>query len=159
MSAAYSVAPATPADAAGVAVLVGELLGEIVRATGTAAFDFDLAETQARLADFLAGGRYFVFTARDEAGDLAGFLTLYEGCALYAGGVFGTLAELYVRPECRSGGLGRSLLAEARALGAARAWTRLEVTTPPLPEFAATLAFYEREGFAVTGGRKLKMAL
>lgn len=26
----------------------------------------------------------------------------------------------------------------------------------PLPEFARTLAFYKREGFSVTGGRKLK---
>ncbi|OBS09450.1 GNAT family N-acetyltransferase [Acidihalobacter prosperus] len=159
MSPAFAVAPARPADVAGIAALVGELLDEIMRATGTAAFDFDLAATRARLADFLASGRYFAFAARDETGALAGFVALYEGCALYAGGVFGTLAELYVRPECRSRGLGRRLLAEARTLGAARGWTRLEVTTPPLPEFAATLAFYEREGFAVTGGRKLKTAL
>lgn len=31
--------------------------------------------------------------------------------------------------------------------------------TPPLPHFDKTLAFYEREGFAVTGGRKLKATL
>jgi hypothetical protein len=33
------------------------------------------------------------------------------------------------------------------------------VTTPPLPPFEKTLAFYEREGFAIAGGRKLKVAL
>ncbi|MCG8080274.1 MAG: GNAT family N-acetyltransferase, partial [Candidatus Thiodiazotropha taylori] len=27
------------------------------------------------------------------------------------------------------------------------------------PQFDKTLAFYEREGFAITGGRKLKMDL
>jgi len=44
-------------------------------------------------------------------------------------------------------------------LGATLGWKRLEVTTPPLPQFDNTLAFYEREGFAITGGRKLKLAL
>jgi len=29
----------------------------------------------------------------------------------------------------------------------------------PLPQFERTLGFYEREGFTVTGGRKLKTAL
>jgi len=47
----------------------------------------------------------------------------------------------------------------ARAFGASKGWTRLEVTTPPLPAFERTLAFYEREGFAITGGRKLKTLL
>jgi len=42
-----------------------------------------------------------------------------------------------------------------RAIG----WTRLEVTTPPLPQFDKTLAFYTREGFSITGGRKLKVVL
>jgi hypothetical protein len=40
-----------------------------------------------------------------------------------------------------------------------RGWKRLEVTTPPLPQFDATLAFYEREGFEISGGRKLKAVI
>lgn len=35
--------------------------------------------------------------------------------------------------------------------------TRLEVTTPPLPQCDRTLAFYRREGFGISGGRKMKM--
>jgi hypothetical protein len=35
----------------------------------------------------------------------------------------------------------------------------LEVTTPPLPQFDIALAFYERESFEITGGRKLKVLL
>lgn len=31
--------------------------------------------------------------------------------------------------------------------------------TSTLPQFNKTLAFYQREGFAVTGGRKLKILL
>jgi hypothetical protein len=33
------------------------------------------------------------------------------------------------------------------------------VTTPPLPEFDRALRFYERQGCAVTSGRKLKLVL
>jgi hypothetical protein len=33
------------------------------------------------------------------------------------------------------------------------------VTTPPLPQFDRTLAFYAKQGFAITGGRKLKAVL
>ena len=33
---------------------------------------------------------------------------------------------------------------------------RLEVTTPPLPEFERTLSFYETNNFEISGGRKLK---
>lgn len=40
-----------------------------------------------------------------------------------------------------------------------KGWKRLEVTTPPLPQFDATLSFYEREGFEISGGRKLKTVL
>ena len=45
-----------------------------------------------------------------------------------------------------------------QSLSTSRGWTRLEVTTPPLPQFDRTLAFYEREGFAISGGCKLKIS-
>jgi len=86
------------------------------------------------------------------------FIALYESYALYAEGAFATIPELYVRPAYRANGLGLRLV-QAKSFGASRGWTRLEVTTPPLPQFDRTLAFYEREGFAISGGRKLKIAL
>lgn len=146
-------------DAPAVALMAGALLHEIMEAVGVQAFHFDLADTTARLTDFIAHEKYVVFVARDDNGSALGFLTLYECHALYAEGAFGTLAEFYVRPAYRSQKLGHHLVAQARAHGAARGWTRLEVTTPPLPHFDKTLAFYEREGFAITGGRKLKTLL
>ncbi len=88
-----------------------------------------------------------------------GFLALYESHALYAEGAFGTIAELYVRPAWRSAQVGTGLLAAARALGHEKGWTRLEVTTPPIPPFERTEAFYRREGFEVSGGRKLRVLL
>jgi len=146
-------------DVPAVAVMVGELLAEIVNATGVQAFNFDLQETTDRLGTYLASEKYFVFVARHDDGNPVGFVALYECHALYAEGAFGTIPELYVRPEYRTRKLGMRLVNEAKAFGAARGWKRLEVTTPPLPQFDRTLEFYEREGFSIAGGRKLKALL
>lgn len=150
---------AQPDDAPDIAVMVGELLNEIMQAIGAQAFNFDPDATTARLADFLRREKYFVFVARDASRRAVGFIALYESYALYAEGAFGTIPELYVRPDYRHQTIGLRLLNQAKIFGAARGWKRLEVTTPPLPQFEKTLAFYEREGFAITGGRKLKILL
>lgn len=142
-----------------VAVMVGDLLTEIMNAIGVQTFNFDLDETTARLQDFLHREKYFVFVARCNSGTPVGFMALYESYALYAEGVFGTIPEFYVRPEYRSNNVGRRLVSQAKSFGESRGWKRLEVTTPPLPQFEKTLSFYEREGFAITGGRKLKVVL
>ncbi|MGZ8983464.1 MAG: GNAT family N-acetyltransferase [Methylotenera sp.] len=159
MTANIIIQRATSDDSHEVAVMVGELLSEIMNTIGVQAFNFDLDETAARLKEFLSHGKYFVFVARDDSENMVGFVALYESHALYAEGSFGTIPELYIRPEYRSQGAGYRLLEQAKSFGSSRGWTRLEVTTPPLPQFDQTLAFYEREGFAITGGRKLKVAL
>lgn len=159
MTSNITIERATPDDTHDVAEMVGELLSEIMNAIGVQAFNFDLEETTARLRDFLDREIYFVFVARDERRKAVGFVAMYESHALYAEGAFGTIPELYVRPEFRSRNVGLALVAQAKSFGMARGWKRLEVTTPPLPQFDKTLAFYEREGFAISGGRKLKLAL
>jgi GNAT superfamily N-acetyltransferase len=159
MSANFTIQKAIASDAQEIAVMVGELLAEIMNAIGVQAFNFDLAETASRLQDFLNREKYFVFVVRDGSANPAGFIALYESYALYAEGAFGTIPELYVRPKYRTNGLGLRLVSQAKSFGASRGWTRLEVTTPPLPQFDRTLAFYEREGFAISGGRKLKVSL
>ena len=152
------IAEARPEDAADVATLVGELLHEIMAAVKDKAFNFHHAGTEARADAWLRAGLYMAFLARD--GDVpVGFLALYQSYALYTEGIYGTIPEFYVRPACRSQGVGSMLLKQARGFGQSRGWRRLEVTTPPLPEFDRTLAFYEREGFSISGGRKLKLEL
>ncbi|MCL2308674.1 MAG: GNAT family N-acetyltransferase [Proteobacteria bacterium] len=149
---------ATTQDAPQVAEMVGELLNEIMDTIGVQAFNFDLPTTTHRLIDFIRQEKYFVFAAWDEASPV-GFITLHESYALYAEGAFGSIPELYVRPQYRSKQIGFQLLSLAKAFGQSRNWTRLEVTTPPLPQFDKTLAFYEREGFSISGGCKLKVSL
>lgn len=154
-----SIQKATADDAQEVAVMTGELLSEIMVAVGVQVFHFDLDETADRLKDFLNREKYVVFVARSDTGSLVGFVALYESYALYAEGAFGTIPELYVCPEYRSKNIGLRLVAQAKSFGISQGWKRLEVTTPPLPHYANTLAFYEREGFNMTGGRKLKLTL
>lgn len=159
MSADITIQRAIASDAQEVAEMVGELLDEIMTAIGVQVFNFNLVETTSRLQDFLNSEKYFVFVARDSSKHTAGFIALYESYALYAEGAFGTIPELYVRPMYRTAGLGHHLVSQAKSFGASRGWTRLEVTTPPLPQFDRTLSFYEREGFVISGGRKLKVSL
>lgn len=158
MTSELSIETARPDQAGEVAAMVGELLTEIMDSAGVKAFRFDPEQTRVRLEDALARGTYTVFVAL--AGTrIVGFATVFESFALYAEGAFGTIPEFYVRPEYRSGGVGRRLLERVGDYGRARGWKRLEVTTPPLPAFERTFAFYQREGFSVAGGRKLKANL
>lgn len=159
MTANFAIQRATVTNAHEIAIMVGELLHEIMSAIGIQAFNFDLDETTARLEDFIDQEKYFVFVAKGDHASPVGFIALYESYALYAEGAFGTIPELFVRPEFRSKDIGRRLIEQAKSFGDSRAWKRLEVTTPPLPQFDKTLAFYEKEGFTITGGRKLKIAL
>ncbi|MDB4778358.1 GNAT family N-acetyltransferase [bacterium] len=141
-----------------VTLMVGELLQEIMRVIDSPVFDFDHDSTASRLSAFLADGIYDGFVAFD--GEAAvGFATVYQSHSLYGNGAYGTIPELYVRPAHRSSGVGNQLLAALVDIASERGWTMLEVTTPPLPGFDRTLAFYERSGFEITGGRKLKLKL
>lgn len=152
------IARAQPQDADVVAMLVGELLHEIMAAVQDKVFRFHQAETVGRARSWIEAGTYTVLIAR-AAEEPAGFLALYESYALYTNGLYGTIPELYVRPAYRSQGIGTALVAEASTIGKARGWTRLEVTTPPLPQFNRTLVFYQTHGFSMSGGRKLKKEL
>jgi len=150
---------AEAAHGAVIAEMVGELLQEIMTAIGSKVFSLDSGDTETRARTWLSNGTYSVFMAYTDRNQVMGFLAVYESYALYAEGAFGTIPELYVRPTFRSQGVGACLLAEARQFATSRRWTRLEVTTPPLPQFERTLAFYERHNFSISGGRKMKTDL
>lgn len=141
-----------------IASLTKALLEEIMAATGTRHFTFDADAAAGHFRDFLGHGGYAAYLA-ERQGQSVGFVTLSETRALYAGGVFGIVTELYVHPELRSQGIGECLLEAARSHARQAGWVRLEVTTPPLPEFERALGFYRAHGFEIAGGRKLKSVL
>lgn len=153
-----TIKPAGAEHAALVAGLTKVLLEEIMAVTGTRHFSFDAAAAAGHYHEFLRHGGYAAFLAWREDQPI-GFVTLSETRALYAGGVFGIVTELYVRPENRSQGIGARLLQVARSHAQQAGWVRLEVTTPPLPEFERALSFYQAHGFEIAGGRKLKTVM
>ena len=104
--------------------------------------------------------------ARDllRSGDVVGLLAFWGGApigvmmlnpcaAIYAGGRFGEITELFVLPEWRSKGVAAELLKAAIALGVERGWKRLEVGAPNQPEWSRTFKFYCDNGFDEVGPR------
>lgn len=152
-----AVRPAQVADAAAIAAMALALTQEISQRMGVQHFSLEQARTQRLCTELLAGGRYEALLAWHD-GQPAGFAGLSESHALYADGRFATIQEFYVQPPWRSRGIGARLIEAAAALAQERGWRRLELCTPPLPQFDRSLAFYERQGFEITGGRKMKLA-
>lgn len=142
-----------------IAELTGGLLEEIMAATGQRHFHFDREEAERRTADYLERGIYRALLARSPEKAPIGMITATETYSLYAEGAFGLIPEFFVRPEWRSNGIGRGLLDGTRQWGREQGWSRLELTTPPLPAFERTFAFYEQQGLTVSGGRKMKLDL
>lgn len=102
--------------------------------------------------DLLSSSKIIAFLARmDER--FIGVITLHECAAIYAGGVFGEISELYVEPEFRALNVGELLLNSAIEKGKSLHWRRIEVGSPPPSESPRTIRFYENKGFICTGLR------
>ena len=129
-----------------VAVLVARLLAELGRAEVDARA---LLETTRKL--LAAGDVAALLVLVDERP--VGVLTLNQCAAIYAGGRFGEICELYVGPDDRSAGLGRRLIEAAVAHARKAGWTRLEVGAPDLPRWQRTAEFYQANGFTLVGPR------
>ena len=86
-----------------------------------------------------------------------GVVLINECAAIYAGGKFGEISELYVRPEYRSKGIAACLLEVAGKHAEERGWKRLEVGAPAQPAWERTVKFYLREGFEEVGPRLRKL--
>ena len=96
-------------------------------------------------------GRFLALLAMDESDTPIGVLTLSTSFAIYAGGEYGVIDEMYVRPEWRGQGVGRRLVEAAREIARRRSWFRLDVTGPSGSDEARALRFYESLGFEHTG--------
>jgi GNAT superfamily N-acetyltransferase len=102
--------------------------------------------------------RFTAFLAKNDNGDNIGIVTLVESFAIYAGGNYGVIDEMYVVPEHRSQGVGKLLIKAAKEYGRQKGWFRIDVTAPTEERWQRTVKFYEREGFVFTGP-KLKFVL
>ena len=85
--------------------------------------------------------------------------SMTENFALYAQGKIGTVQEFYVEPDYRSSGVGANLMDAVKAHAKAHHWACIELCTPPLPQFNGSLCFYQSQGLAAVGGRKMRIKL
>ena len=135
-----------------VAELVGNLLTELDPNTKPNTYELkDIARS------LLETNKMWAFIAKFEEQNI-GVITMHECAAIYAGGIFGEISELYVIPEYRSANVGELLVKSAICKGNQLGWNRLEVGTPPPDESPRTLNFYKNKGFQLTGAR-LKLVL
>jgi GNAT superfamily N-acetyltransferase len=148
------VVRAGPGDRVTVLDLVERLLAELEEKPD----DFAGIDRGRVAADLeAAGDRFVAFLAR-EAGREIGVLTLTEHVAIYAGGRYGVIDELWVAREKRSQRVGERLVAAARTHGIGRGWRRIDVAAPPGQIGERPVRFYERLGFVFTGP-KLRLDL
>ena len=106
----------------------------------------------------LQSGRTSVLLAIDDNEKALGFATLTETQAIYAGGNYGVIDEMYIEPEYRSKQVGKALIDAVKDIGKQKGWNRIDVTAPTEKRWERTVQFYEREGFIFTGP-KMKFEL
>ncbi|MCB1981325.1 MAG: GNAT family N-acetyltransferase [Rhodoferax sp.] len=139
--AAPSLRPAVPADANVLVEMIGELaafeqLGHLMQVTPEA------------LATHLFGPRPGAEAVLAEVdGAIAGFALFFSSFSTFLGRPGLYLEDLYVRPACRSRGVGKALLQHLGALAMARGCGRFEWSV--LDWNANAIAFYEGMGATV----------
>ena len=142
------IVQATPADLETVLALVGALLRELEERPD----EFRGIDRARILRDLMTtDGRFTAFLARTTTDEAVGVVTVMETFAIYAGGNYGVIDEMYVAPAHRSRGIGRLLIDTVKDHGRRKGWIRIEVTAPPEPGWERTLRFYEARGFVFTG--------
>ena len=129
--------------------LTYELLAELYPELGYERDDF--VESARTLLKGSYGVWSFLATTRDDRD--VGVVTLNECAAIYAGGRFGEISELYVVPDSRSKNVGALLTEAAAAFGRKREWPFIEVGAPSVPVWQRTVDFYLKCGFEEIGPR------
>ena len=90
--------------------------------------------------------------------EIVGIMTITECQSIYAGGKYGLIDEMYIKPEFRSKNIGTALIEKIKEVGREKKWKRIDVTAPTEDRWIRTVAFYEKSGFIYTGP-KMKLII
>lgn len=110
------------------------------------------------IVEILNSGKTEIYFAKLDEQKVVGILTLTECQSIYAGGKYGLLDEMFIKPEYRSTNIGSLLIDNVQIIGRERNWKRIDVTAPTEDRWKRTVDFYEKCGFVFTGP-KLKLKL
>jgi GNAT superfamily N-acetyltransferase len=136
-----AVRRATPADAEGIAPLLGAL-----------GYPAEPAAVAARLETLLGSPRDAVLVAEEDGGGaVLGVLALHWGVLLHLAAPIARIGSLVVAEAARGRGVGGLLVRAAASLARAEGCAVLELTTGKQRE--AAHAFYAAQGFAWTALR------
>ncbi len=147
----YSIIPATLEDATLIAEFIGELLDDFNLKSG-ANFNIDLTEIKTTCQQLLPRENFAAFIAIETLGLVPiGMITIAQATAIYNGGDFGVITELYVKKNYRSTGIGKLLINEAIAFAKSKHWKKVEVGAPSKTDWPRTIEFYKKNGFEEKG--------
>lgn len=150
------ITKATPEHSGEVANLVTKLLQALVGHKRDIDSEHLVSVSRKLLSE---GGGFHAFLYQIECTSI-GVITVSQSAAIYAGGYYGVIEELYVKPEFRSKLIGKALLDKVVSFAREQGWPRLEVSTPEKQRWQRTIDFYRREGFVDNSiGERLKLDL
>jgi GNAT superfamily N-acetyltransferase len=136
------VRPATPADAAAIADLLGQL-----------GYPTDVGAVPLRMARMAENGGQTTLVAEVD-GRVVGMTTLHVRYAINSDAPMGRLVSVVVDSEHRSRGVGQALIREAERVARDAGCDRVEVTSAA--ERGGAHRFYERLGYEVRSKRFIK---
>lgn len=145
----WEIREATHDDVPAVAMGVRELLVEL---GGKPLATPMLAETAHALIDDGSAG---VVLVAEQEGEVVGIVGVSWQVAMRIPGRYGTIQELWVKPECRYMTIGADLVEALVELARKQGVERIEVGLPSerYPHLDATEAFYINNGFTEIGMR------
>ena len=147
----YSINKATIKDSTLLSKLICELLKDF-NERSRSNFVIDEAKVENTCKELLPRENFGGFIAMDNQTNTAvGAITITQATAIYNGGDFGVITELYVDRNTRSKGIGKLLIQSALEFARTKNWSKVEVGAPNKSEWPRTIEFYKNNGFEEKG--------
>jgi GNAT superfamily N-acetyltransferase len=154
----YKINKATIKDSRLISELICELLKDFNQRSGSN-FVIDVSKIEETCKELLPRDNFAGFIAIDNrTNETVGMITISQATAIYNGGDFGVITELYVDRNIRSNGIGKFLIESALEFARTKNWKKVEVGAPSKDEWPRTVEFYKKNGFEEKGP-KLRIAI